>query len=109
MSVGAIDPDGTMLEFDLNEVAIMRIMMANAKQVYVAADHTKFHASVSVKLASTAEIDALFTDAAPPVPLAALLQQQQVELNVVPGGSGSRAAPAAAEPLEARPAVLSEP
>ena len=109
MSVGAIDPDGTMLEFDINEVAIMRIMMANAKQVYVAADHTKFHASVSVKLASTAEIDALVTDAPPPALLAALLQQQQVELVVAPGGAGSRAAPAPAEAADARAAVLSEP
>jgi len=87
----------------------MRIMMANAKQVYVAADHTKFHASVSVKLASTAEIDALVTDAPPPALLAALLQQQQVELVVAPGGAGSRAAPAPAEAADARAAVLSEP
>ena len=99
MSVGAIDPDGTMLEFDINEVAIMRIMMANAKQVYVAADHTKFHASVSVKLASTAEIDALFTDAPPPAPLTALLEQQQVELVVVPAAGRPRA-PAPAVPAE---------
>jgi DeoR/GlpR family transcriptional regulator of sugar metabolism len=80
MSLGALDPDGTMLEFDINEVAVMRIMMANAKQVFVAADHTKLHASASVKLANTAEIDALFTDQAPPAALAALLAQQQVEV-----------------------------
>jgi DeoR/GlpR family transcriptional regulator of sugar metabolism len=80
MSLGALDPDGTMLEFDINEVAVMRIMMANAKQVFVAADHTKLHASASVKLANTSEIDALFTDQAPPAALAALLAQQQVEV-----------------------------
>jgi DeoR/GlpR family transcriptional regulator of sugar metabolism len=83
LSLGALDPDGTMLEFDINEVAVMRIMMANAKQVYVAADHTKFHASASVKLANTSEIDALFTDEAPPAALAAVLEQQQVEVVVV--------------------------
>jgi len=80
MSLGALDPDGTMLEFDINEVAVMRIMMANAKQVFVAVDHTKLHASASVKLANTAEIDVLFTDEAPPIALAALLAQQQVEV-----------------------------
>jgi DeoR/GlpR family transcriptional regulator of sugar metabolism len=83
-------------------------MMANAKQVYVAADHTKFHASVSVKLASTAEIDVLFTDAPPPAPLAALLEQQQVELVVVPAGGRPRApvpvvpAEEARQPVEAQ-------
>lgn len=84
MSAGAVDADGTLLEYDINEVAVMRIMMANAKQVFLAVDHTKFHASVSVKLAGAAEIDALFTDAPPPASLAALLAQQQVEVVVVP-------------------------
>ena len=35
-----------------------------------------------MKLAGTAEIDALFTDRAPPAELAALLEQQQVEVVV---------------------------
>jgi DeoR/GlpR family transcriptional regulator of sugar metabolism len=109
MSVGAIDPDGTMLEFDLNEVAIMRIMMTNAKKVYVAADHTKFHASVSVKLATTGEIDALFTDAPPPASLAALLEQQQVELVVASAGARPRG-PAPTNPAEeARQTVEAQP
>jgi DeoR/GlpR family transcriptional regulator of sugar metabolism len=90
LSVGAIDPDGTMLEFDINEVAVMRIMMANAKQVWVAADHTKLHASASVKLANTAEIDALFTDEPPPAVLAAVLQQQQVEVVLATTGPAAR-------------------
>lgn len=80
MSLGAVEPDGTMLEFDVNEVAVMRIMMANSRQIFVAADHTKFHTSASVALGSTSEIDALFTDERPPPPLATLLEQQQVEL-----------------------------
>jgi DeoR/GlpR family transcriptional regulator of sugar metabolism len=84
MSAGAVDPDGTLLEYDVNEVAVMRIMMANAKQVLLAVDHAKFHASASVRLAGTAEVDALFTDEPPPAPLAALLAQQQVEVRVVP-------------------------
>ena len=80
MSIGAIDPDGTLLEFDINEVAVMRAMMANARQVLLAADHTKFSASASVKLAGVAEIDALFTDADLPAAFAALLEQEQVRL-----------------------------
>ncbi len=80
MSIGAIDPDGTLLEFDLNEVAVMRAMMANARQVFLAADHTKFAASASVKLAAVAEIDTLFTDAELPAAFAARLEQEQVQV-----------------------------
>ena len=100
MSAGAVDPDGTLLEYDVDEVAVMRIMMANARQVCLAVDHTKFYSSVSVKLASATEIDVLFTDAAPPVPLAALLAQQQVEVVVAAAAPGARThavAPASAE------------
>lgn len=79
-SVGAIDPDGTLLDFDFNEVAAIKVMMANAKHVFVAADHTKFFASASVELGVTADIDALFTDQPPPPPLSSLLAQQQVEV-----------------------------
>lgn len=79
-SVGAIDGEGTLLEFDFNEVAAVKIMMANARTVFIAADHTKYQASASVELGTTAAIDALFTDRAPPAPLAALLAQQQVEV-----------------------------
>lgn len=46
----------------------MEVMMANSKQIYVAADHTKFDASASVELGNITEIDALFTDQAPPPP-----------------------------------------
>ena len=97
MSVGAVDPDGTLLEYDLGEVAVMRVMMANARQVFLAADHTKFHATASVKLAGLAEVDALFTDAPPPAPLGAQIAQQEVELVVAAPESAAlhRSAPPA--------------
>jgi DeoR/GlpR family transcriptional regulator of sugar metabolism len=79
MSLGAVDPDGTMLEFDCNEMAVIKVMMANSRQIFVAADHTKFQASASVALGNTSDIDVLFTDKVPS-PLAALLEQQTVEV-----------------------------
>ena len=80
MGISGIDSDGTLLDFDFNEVAVMRIMMANSKHVFVAADHTKFSASASVELGAASAIDVLFSDAPPPQPLLAVLAQQQVEL-----------------------------
>ena len=80
MSIGALDPDGTMLEYDFNEVAVVKIMMANSRQTFVAADHTKFTASASVTLGNVSEVDVLFTDKRPLLPVIALLEQQQVEV-----------------------------
>lgn len=79
-SAGSIDQQGTMLEYDFNEVAVMKIMMANSKKIFLAIDHTKFSASASVELGNTSCLDVLFTDEAPPEPLASLLSQQQVEV-----------------------------
>ena len=81
-SLGAIDESGTMLDFDLSEVALMRVMIANSKHVFIAADHTKFGASASVELGKASDIDALFTDELPQEPLLSLLAQQQVEVVV---------------------------
>lgn len=81
-SLGAMDAGGTMLDFDLNEVALMRIMIANSKQVFIVADHTKFCASASVELGKASDIDVLFTDKLPQEPLLSILAQQQVEVVV---------------------------
>ncbi len=80
MSCGAIEADGTLLEFDVNDVTVMKIMMANAKQVFLAADHTKYQASASVELGSTAQVNAFFTDVPPAPRLAAVLEEQKVEV-----------------------------
>ncbi len=80
--VGAIDVNGTLLDFDINEVALMKIMIANSKHTFIAADHTKFCSSASVELGTAGDIDVLFTDKAPPTPLASLFALQQVEVVV---------------------------
>ncbi len=80
MSCGAIEADGTLLEFDVNDVTVMKTMMSNAKQVFLAADHTKYQASASVELGSTSQVNTFFTDV-PPIPkLAAVLGEQKVEI-----------------------------
>lgn len=80
MSCGAIEADGTLLEFDINDVTVMKVMMANAKQVFLAADSSKYQASASVELGSTAQVDVFFTEVPPDPALAAVLREQKVEL-----------------------------
>ncbi|OWF72247.1 DeoR family transcriptional regulator [Yersinia frederiksenii] len=82
-SMGAIDPDGSLLEFDVNEARVVKAMMAHARHILLAADHTKFHASAAVEIGNVARATALFTNA-PPTQLAEILQQQQVEVVIAP-------------------------
>jgi DeoR/GlpR family transcriptional regulator of sugar metabolism len=88
-SVGAIEANGDLLEFDVNESSVVKAMMAHSRHILLAADHTKFHASAAVEIGNTRQATALFTDIALPVALNELLQQQQVErvVNAVSSGS----------------------
>lgn len=85
--MGAIDTDGSLLEFDVNEATVVKAMMAHSRHILLAADHTKFHASAAVEIGNVAKATALFTNVSPPSQLAALLQQQQVELVVTQLGN----------------------
>ena len=80
--MGAIEADGSLLDFDVNETTVVKAMMAHSRHILLAADHTKFHASAAVEIGNVGKATALFTDDEPPAALSALLQQQQVELVV---------------------------
>lgn len=81
-SMGAIEQDGSILEFDVNEAAIAKAMIAHSRHVLLAADHTKYHASAAVDIGNVSQATALFTDEMPPVQLANHLKQHQVEIYV---------------------------
>ncbi|MIH14034.1 DeoR/GlpR transcriptional regulator [Salmonella enterica subsp. enterica] len=79
-SVGAIESDGALLEFDVNEASVVKIMMAHSRHILLAADHTKYHASAAVEIGNVSQITALFTDEYPGPALQNLLQSQQIEV-----------------------------
>lgn len=65
-SIGAIDPDGSLLEFRDEETAVARAMLDNARHRVLVADHTKFARVASCRLASIEEMTTLVTDRPPP-------------------------------------------
>ena len=42
IGISGIDLDGTLLDFDYQEVRVAQAIIANSRQVFLAADHTKF-------------------------------------------------------------------
>ena len=81
-SVGAIEPDGASLDFDVNEVSVVKAMMKHSRHVLVAADSTKFHASAAVEIGNVKQATALFTDQIPTASFKTLLENEHVELVV---------------------------
>ena len=80
--ISGIDLDGTLLDFDYHEVRVAQAMMANAHKVFTIADHSKFGRSAMIRLGHVGDIDTLFTDAQPPVPLLDQLKQGQTKIVV---------------------------
>lgn len=82
ISIGAIEADGTLLDFYADEVSTARAMVKNARKVLLAADHTKFDRTAVVRQGNIAEVSALFTDEAPPQSIRSILDISHVELHV---------------------------
>ncbi|EJZ62299.1 glpR transcriptional repressor [Shigella flexneri 1485-80] len=57
-SIGAIEHDGTLLEFDLNEALVARTMIKHARNTLLVADHTKFAASAAVSIGNARNVRA---------------------------------------------------
>jgi DeoR family glycerol-3-phosphate regulon repressor len=91
IGISGIDLDGTLLDFDYQEVRVAQAIIANSRQVFLAADHTKFGRNAMVRLGGFEDIDALFTDMAPPAPLRERIEAAKVALFVADEVAGENA------------------
>ena len=48
----AVDPDGSLLDYDFREVRVAQAIIKNARKSYLVADHTKFKMAAPVRIAS---------------------------------------------------------
>jgi len=82
IGVSSIEADGTLRDFDAREVKVAQTIIEQGRQVWLVADHDKFGRAALVRMAHLAQIDVLFTDAAPPPALAKVLRDARVEVVV---------------------------
>lgn len=65
IGISGIDSDGTLLDFDFQEVCVSQAIIQGARQVFLAADHSKFGRHAMMRLGSLDDIEMLFTDNEP--------------------------------------------
>ncbi|MDW4547840.1 DeoR/GlpR family DNA-binding transcription regulator [Defluviimonas sp. D31] len=58
----ALDEDGDMLDFDIQEVGVSQALLRQSRKVFLVADHSKFRRTAPARIASISEVDAVFTD-----------------------------------------------
>ena len=90
IGISGIEADGTLRDFDFREVKVARAIVEHAREVWLAADHSKFNRPAMVELSRLDHVDRLFTDRPPPKPFEALLAEAGVTCVVAddPGRSG---------------------
>lgn len=82
IGISGIEADGSLRDYDYREVKVSQAILSHAREVWLAADGSKFNRPAMVELATLSQIDRLFTDAPPPEPFPHLLAEAQVRLTV---------------------------
>ncbi len=95
IGISGIEADGTLRDFDYREVKVAQAIIRASRQVWLAADHSKFHRAAMVEVGRLDQVDTLITDTAPPAAFNSLLVEAGVAC-VIAGADGSPPAPAAA-------------
>ena len=80
IGISGIEADGTLRDYDYREVKVARAIVEHSREVWLAADHSKFNRPAMVELARFDQLDMLFTDAPPPEPFPALLADAGVQV-----------------------------
>ncbi|MCW5636851.1 MAG: DeoR family transcriptional regulator, partial [Rubrivivax sp.] len=80
IGISGIEADGTLRDFDYREVKVARAIVEHSREVWLAADSSKFNRPAMVELARLNHIDTLFTECRPPEPFPALLAEAGVNL-----------------------------
>ena len=83
-SAGSIDAEGQVMDYDYRDVQVSRIAMEISRQCFLAVDSNKFGADAMVRIAGLSEIDAVFSNAAPPPAIAEQITRHGARL-VLPG------------------------
>jgi DeoR family glycerol-3-phosphate regulon repressor len=85
IGISGIEADGTLRDFDFREVKVSQAIVAQSREVWLAADASKFNRPAMVELGRLADLDRVYTDAPPPEPYAQLLAEADVPLIVAVG------------------------
>jgi DeoR family transcriptional regulator, glycerol-3-phosphate regulon repressor len=82
IGISGIEADGSLRDYDYREVKVSQTIIAHAREVWLAADASKFNRPAMVEVGYLSQIDRLFTDAPPPDPFPEMLTQAQVRYDI---------------------------
>ena len=82
IGISGIESDGTLRDFDYHEVRVAEAIIAQSREIFLVADHSKFGRRALVRLAHVSQIAALFTDRPLPPGMAAVFADAKTLVHV---------------------------
>ena len=78
----AMDEDGDLLDFDIEEVGVSQTIIAQSRKTFLVADHSKFNRNAPARIASMRSVTTAFTDKRFPPSLESLCRDWGTEIVV---------------------------
>lgn len=82
IGISGIDDTGDLLDFDYQEVRVSRAIVENSRNIFLAADHSKFGRDALTRLGNIAEAHHIFTSETPPESIVSILNKENIKLTV---------------------------
>jgi len=79
IGISGIEADGTLRDYDFREVKVARTIMEHSREIWLAADASKFNRQAMVELAPLTSIDRMFTDEPLRAPFDTMLAESGVK------------------------------
>ncbi|MDZ7708834.1 MAG: DeoR/GlpR family DNA-binding transcription regulator [Roseovarius sp.] len=84
LGCSALDEDGDMLDFDIQEVLVGQTLLRRSREVMLVADHSKFKRNAPARIGSLRDVDHVFTDAPLPAALAENCASWGTQIHITP-------------------------
>jgi DeoR family glycerol-3-phosphate regulon repressor len=85
VGASAIEPDGSLMEYEMGALMVTRTAIARARGAILAVDATKFRHAAPLRIGPIGMVSALVTDAPPPPAIAAAMKAAGVALHLANG------------------------
>ncbi|PLX36054.1 MAG: DeoR family transcriptional regulator [Hyphomicrobiales bacterium] len=80
IGTSAIDPDGTLLDFDSREVKAAQAIIENSRHCILVADYMKYDRSAPVRVCHISQMETFVTDRQPPESIAGICAESDVNI-----------------------------
>lgn len=82
IGTSAIDPDGTLFDYDYREVTVAKAIMESARKSILVADGMKLERTAPVRIGHISQLDYFVTETAPPASLKGILLDNGVGIEI---------------------------